>query len=113
MGESDCDRVIERNHRRVAKAYECRVKVGDLCPVGLLDGLGVQVQRCDRRLELVGARPLQPYGAPEREESFADATLVPERALLVVESEVPSFAAYASSATSIVQQHQREEAPHV
>src|SRR6516165_10989487 len=113
IGESDRDRVIQRNHWRVAESYECRVQVGDLCPVGRLDGLGVQVQCCDRRLELVGARPLQPYGAPEREESFADATLVPERAVLVVERGIPPFAAYASIATSIVQQHQREEAPHV
>ena len=79
----DGDCAVELDHRRGRDLPEPRVQLGDLRPVGLV----LEMERRDRRLQLVRARPPQPQRAVEHAPPLVDARLVPERAVLVFEQD--------------------------
>ena len=109
VGESDGDGAVELDHRGGSELGERPVEVGDLRPVRT----GLDLERGDRRLQLVLTGLPQAHGTLERPKALADARLVPQRAVLLLDREVAAALVHARGAPRVVQQHQREQSPHL
>ena len=109
VGEANGDCTVELDHRGWCELHERAVEVGDLPPVGLL----LHLERRDRRLQLVLTGAPQAHGTLQRPKALADARVVPPRAVLLADREVAAVLVDTRAAPRVMQQHQREQSPHL
>ena len=104
FGHRDRDRAVQLDDRGGPPREQLPVERGDLRPVGLV----LEVERRDRRLELVRAGPAEPQGAVEQAAALLDPGPVPERAVLLLQQH--ERLAASRLAAGVVEEHQRRQA---
>src|SRR4051794_31292012 len=109
VGEADGDGTVELDYRGWCELHERAEEVGDLPPVGLL----LDLERRDRRLQLVLTGAPQTHGTLQRPKALADARLVPPRAVLLADRKVAAVLVDARDAPRVMQEHQREQSPYL
>jgi hypothetical protein len=111
--QPDGDGAVELDHRRRVEPAKRAVKLCDLRPIRGLFVLRLDLQGCDRSLQLVLAWTLHSHRAPQFGEPIVDPVPIPERAVLRVERDPSPSGVDARGAAGVVQQHQREQAPYL
>ena len=105
LGHRHRDRSVQLHDRRRSDRGQPAVERLDLRPVRLL----LEVQRRDRGLQLVRARPPTSHCAIEHPATLLDPSAVPQRAVLVLEEHERAVCVDPSLPPRVVQQHQREQ----
>ena len=106
-----CDRhrAIERDDRTRRHRQQLIVELQDLPPVSRRGDRRIAVDRIDRRLDLIRARPVAREAAPHDGLAFCNQVAIPELTVLVGQSDERAAGGRSGASTRFDEQHQCEQ----